>query len=766
MSEVLKTAEQLSEELAEARRLIAELTRPPSDYRRIGDAIMGGEGPYRSLVENAHDVIWVFDLNLGYTYVSPSVKNLRGYTVEEALKLKIDQVLTPESAKKARELFARERDLEMSGHHHGRGWSFTADFEMYRKDGSTFWAEITMNPLYDERGRIRGIMGITRDISERKGAEEVLREHHARLEEVVAERTTELKKANELLRKEITERIEAEEKLRRNEERYRIYFSHSNDVMFSYDNQFRVQGVTPNVERILGYRPDELVGKTFFEVDVLHPDYMEKAVTNALKVLSGEVITSSVFEFITKDGVRKVGELSGVPVMHSGRVEGEISIARDITERVAMQRSLEESEERYRITLQTMPDAVSILTARDLRYIYVNEAFSRITGHEPEEVMGKTPFDLDLPASPEDISHCGEILKNVQPVDNMGHKCRRKDGAVIDTIISTRPVLYGGQDCIVMVMTDITALKQIEEEKKRLDIRSQKIEAIGILANGIAHDFNNILTSILGYTKMSMKDFMALKKDDKDLSAVQNDLTEVRNAAYRARDLVNHILAFSRHAEKDYSPVALGSTIKKSLAMLRQSLPSNIAIREDIRDEQYILGDSAQIHLIVANLCTNAAYAMNKSGGIVEVGLLPVVLDGTAPDLDAHAGPYVKLSVKDSGHGMSPQVMARIFDPYFTTKAKGQATGLGLSVVHGIVKSHGGTILCTSLQGKGTTFDIYFPRYELSDEPDTVHRDGDKRILNLDEAPAQGVTEKRKENGRPGEGRHAERTPPRFERGG
>ena len=297
---------------------------------------------------------------------------------------------------------------------------------------------------------------------------------------------------------------------------------------------------------------------------------------------------------------------------------------------------------------------------------------------------------------------------------------------------------------MIMVMADITDLKQIEEEKKRLEIQSQKMDSIGTLAGGIAHDFNNLLTTIIGFTKMSMKDIMGQAKGEIDLSVVRSDLGEVRNAALRARDLVNHILAFSRHTEKEYAPIDLGSTVRESLKVLRPTFPANIKIREDLSDSKIILGDPAQIHQVIMNLCTNAAYAMDKTGGELEVSIAKIEVGGNTAtlNLDVPAGPYVRLTVRDTGHGMTNKVMVRIFDPYFTTKFNGRGTGLGLSVVHGIVKSHGGTITCKSASGEGTTFDIYLPEFELKKEQEgnTIKTTGtmeNKRILNLDDELSQ-----------------------------
>ena len=547
------------------------------------------------------------------------------------------------------------------------------------------------------------------------------------------------------LKKKAAKQKKVEEALREGEEKYLIHFSLANDVMFSYDNQFRILSVSPNVERVLGYKPEELVGGTFHNLHVLHPDYTEVAFNNALQVLSGKTVYSSIYEFIAKDGARKFGEVSGVPLMRDGKVVTVITVARDITTRIEMKKSLQESEERYRITLQSMPDAVSIIRVEDSQYLYINNAFTKITGYSLDETIGKTPFDMNLPADSDVIDHCIELIKDNRSIDSLEHQCRKKDGTIIDTLISARPIYYSGENSMIMVMADITALKQIKEEKKRLEIQSQKMDSIGTLAGGIAHDFNNLLTTIIGFTKMSVKNILGKAKGEIDLSVIRSDLGEVRNAALRARDLVNHILAFSRHTEKEYVPIDLGSTVRESLKVLRPTFPGNIKIREDLADSKMILGDPAQIHQVIMNLCTNAAYAMDKTGGELEVSITKIeVGDETATlNLEVPSGHYLRLTVRDTGHGMTNKVMVRIFDPYFTTKFNGRGTGLGLSVVHGIVKSHGGTIICKSAPGEGTTFDIYLPEFELKKRGErniikTASTMQNKRILNLDDELAAG----------------------------
>lgn len=520
------------------------------------------------------------------------------------------------------------------------------------------------------------------------------------------------------LKEELSRQKADNEALRGIEEKYRFHFSLANDVMFSYDNHFRVLSVSPNVESVFGYTPEEFVGKTFHEAGVLHPEYLNLAVQNALKVLSGETIHSSIYEFIAKDGGRKYGEVSGVPLIRDGKVEAVITVARDITSRIAMETSLRESEERYRITLETMPDAVGIMRLEDNRYLYVNEGFCKMSGYDFEEAVGKTPAELGAEAGSDDVEGCTNLIREGAHID--GRECRflRKDGTVLDTLMSARPIHFARTECMLVVVTDVTEAKKAEEERRHLEIQSQKVESIATLARGIAHDFNNILTTILGYTRMSMKDLVSLSKGDMNLGTIRSDLGEVQKSALRARDLVDQILAFSRHTEKTHTPIDLGPAVGESIKILRAVMPKTIEVRENLASSGMIMGDPAHLHQIMMSLFTNAVHAMNDSTGELEVSIEKVRIDSRAAriDLDLPAGPYLKLSVRDSGRGMTPRVLTRVFDPYFTTTRKGYGAGLGLSVVHGIVKSHGGAICCKSSPDKGASFEIYFPQIEHTED--------------------------------------------------
>ncbi len=291
---------------------------------------------------------------------------------------------------------------------------------------------------------------------------------------------------------------------------------------------------------------------------------------------------------------------------------------------------------------------------------------------------------------------------------------------------------------ILCVGIDVTEKWQLE---KRL-AQAQKMEAIGTLAGGIAHDFNNILSAIIGYTELSLID---IPKD----SALQNNLQQVLKAGGRAKELVRQILAFSRQRESELVPVKVSLIVNEALKLLRASLPATIKIRHNIKSHLSVLTDPTNIHQVLMNLCTNASFAMQADGGVLEVSLNDVDLDAdfARQHPDVKPGKFIRLMVKDAGCGMTPEATERIFDPFFTTKKVGQGTGMGLSVVHGIIKSHGGTILVESSPGKGSAFSVFLPAIEteVADQANQAQLviTGNERILFVDDEDFQADIGKR-----------------------
>ncbi|UCF85681.1 MAG: response regulator [Desulfobacteraceae bacterium] len=276
----------------------------------------------------------------------------------------------------------------------------------------------------------------------------------------------------------------------------------------------------------------------------------------------------------------------------------------------------------------------------------------------------------------------------------------------------------------------------LRKEKDRIEAllrRAQKTEAISTLAGGIAHDFNNILTAIIGYTEI------ALGRASQD-TPIHNNLEEVLKAGYRARDLVKQLLTFSRQSEQEQKPLQIGLILKEAIKMLRASLPTSIEIRQVIKNDCWkIMADPIQIYQVLMNLCTNAAHSMHEEGGILEVALTNVELDSqfTARHPDLKPGPYVKLTVSDTGHGIPLSIIKKVFDPHFANENEGDGTGLGLTVVHGIVKNHGGAITVNSEHNKGSVFNIFFPRIAAESLPkidiSTTFPRGNERILFVDD---------------------------------
>jgi nitrogen-specific signal transduction histidine kinase len=283
------------------------------------------------------------------------------------------------------------------------------------------------------------------------------------------------------------------------------------------------------------------------------------------------------------------------------------------------------------------------------------------------------------------------------------------------------------------VERDVTREVRLEQHLRQM----QKMEAIGTLAGGIAHDFNNLLNPIFINTELVLLD---APLDDR----MRQYLQMVLQAAERGRNLVKQIITFSRQKEGERKPTKAEPLIKEVLKFLRSTLPQTVEIRQNIqRETAFILADPTQIHQVIMNLCSNAAYAMRERGGVLEVNLAEVEVD---PDMalrypDFKPGPYLRLTVTDTGAGMTREVMERAFDPFFTTKKPGEGSGMGLSVVHGIVRNHGGAITVYSEAGKGSTFNIFFPRLEAEGSPLDVPlaplAAGRERILLVDDEEAQ-----------------------------
>ncbi len=397
-----------------------------------------------------------------------------------------------------------------------------------------------------------------------------------------------------------------------------------------------------------------------------------------------------------------------------------------IDERKHVEESLQETEKRYKVLFDTAADGIYIHDY-DGRLLDFNRVAHERLEYSSEEFIGITFQEIE---GEKFNFFSSQALKELEEKGHIVRETYHKtcSGKLIPVELSCKRIDYDGRPAILSIARDITRRKEMETQLRQ----AQKMEAIGTLAGGIAHDFNNILGIISGYAELLRSDVASIERAAKKIN---NILT----ASQRAKNLIRQILTFSSQAEPVLSPVEINSIIKEAVDLLRGSLPSNIEFILDLPDSpSIIMGDATQFQQIIMNLCVNAGHAMKEKGGILRISLVKNnIEEGYLRNKDLVPGPYFKLSVEDTGCGMPPDVLKRIFDPFFTTRSAGQGTGLGLSVVHGIVKSFGGNISVNSEPEKGTCFDILIPTSESS-AVDTIEEQvqlpgGSEHILFVDD---------------------------------
>ena len=534
---------------------------------------------------------------------------------------------------------------------------------------------------------------------------------------------------------EITDRKQTEEALRKSNERFRILFDNAPDPIYIHKMDGTLLDGNKAAEKLLGYKKEELIGKNLLEIGLLSGQDLPKALNTLEQSQKGNPFGPEEFTLYRKDMTPVCVEI----VTHPVDIKDErlvLGIARDVTDRKQAEEALRLSEEKFSKAFQTSPVWVDITTISEDRFLEVNDTFTKISGFTRKEAIGNTSLDLGFWLDPEsDRERALQIFYKQGYFRNLETKMRFKDGKDHTMLWSADPIEFEGQECFINVLTDITETKMIQEEKVALESQlqqAQKMEAIGTLAGGIAHDFNNILSAVIGYTELS------LNEAEKESTLYQN-LQEVFQASGRAKDLVKQILTFSRQAEKERKPVQVKLICKEAIKFLRASIPTYIKIRQKIDSDSLVMADPTQIHQVLMNLCTNAGHAMGEKGGVLEVKLTDAKLEAgvSAQFPELKPGPYLELAVSDTGHGIPADIIDRIFDPFFTTKGKGEGTGMGLSVVHGIVGSCGGAITANSEPEKGATFNIYLPAVERGKAPASIKEDaianGTERILFVDD---------------------------------
>ncbi|MBU0673938.1 MAG: transporter substrate-binding domain-containing protein [Proteobacteria bacterium] len=429
----------------------------------------------------------------------------------------------------------------------------------------------------------------------------------------------------------------------------------------------------------------------------------------------------------------RTGELEEEIVVRS-KAEEDLMKSRE--ELQGLMEQLKESERKYRNLFETAGDGIFLMD-KDV-FVDCNAKSLEMFGCSREQLIHQTPLRFSPFSQPDGKTSELKVREKIEAALHGETQFfewlyQTYDGKPFFAEVSLNAIAVGETDLLQAIVRDITQRKELEKDLRQ----AQKMESIGTLAGGIAHDFNNILTAILGYAEMAVF-------DSGKPELLKADLAEIIHSGHRAGELVKQILTFSRKGEQELQPLQLQLIVKEALKLLRSSLPTTLSIRQQIDpDCDQVLADPSQVHQVVMNLCTNAYHAMGDGSGELEVTLRTV--ESAAAELPAELalgpGRYVILEVCDTGCGMTEEVRERIFEPYFTTKEKGEGTGLGLAVVHGILQSLGGVITVESEPGKGATFRIFFPvvpspelvmkkRGEIS-----THPQGSERILLVDDEP-------------------------------
>ncbi len=463
-------------------------------------------------------------------------------------------------------------------------------------------------------------------------------------------------------------------------------------------------------------REEAILGRTMLEF--IDPEFHDQCRSRLEQLLRQKTLPSTTYRIITcKNNFRTV-EVDTVP-FHFNEQPCLLSLIQDITERFAA----EETRKRLVTAIEQTRESI-LITNRDGIIEYVNPAFTAITGYSREEALGKTPGILR--SGKHDQAFYRSMWQTITSGEVWQGRIvnRKKDGSLFVEMATISPVRdkEGKITHFVAVKRDITHEVELEAQLQQ----AQKMEAIGTLAGGIAHDFNNILGAIIGFTDM------ALLLCDPD-SPVYENLEHIRQGGQRATDLVQQILTFSRRGATAKHPVSVAPLIKESLKLLRASLPATIRINRQIKaPDAKVLASPVQIQQIIMNLCTNAFHSMGEKGG-----QLDIILE-TVPQGEDETTNWVRLVIRDTGCGIDKEILNRIFDPFFTTKEPGQGTGMGLSVVHGIVHDLGGSIKVESTPGEGSIFTVLLPATAQGPEPELVETDeplpgGNEHILIVDD---------------------------------
>ncbi len=646
---------------------IVVLARDITTRKETEAALEASEEQFRSLVQHLRVVPWRFDLTENrFTFVGDQSEEIFGYPSSSWTDMD----------SWSQRIFAEDRNSAinfcMASSERGEDHEF--EYRAVTSTGDIIWVHDIVRVTSDESGVPRELIGLMLDITRRKGMEE---------------------------------------SLRISEERYQQLSGMTSDFVFRTtfvgQSETELEWISDGFTRLTGYSLDEV--RTHKQLTAfVHPEDIEAFEGNNRRLVGGKTVDFQ-YRIITKTGDTRWVRLYGRPEWDETgtKVVAALGAVRDVTKR-------KEAEEGLHVlgTAIEQGPATVVITDADGIIQYVNQRFCDVTGYSSSEVIGRKPSLLKGGNTPPEVY--SDLWETVLSGSSWHGEFQNKkksgelywESGSVSSVVNER----GEITHLLSVREETTERKLLELAKTELEQqvrRSQKLETIGTLAAGIAHDFNNILTPILGYTELAIGEANPESK-------LREDLSKVMEAAGRARDLVDRILLFSRQTEQERKSVDIPSLAKEALSLVRASIPSTITIKDYIdADCARVLADGTQIHEVLVNLCTNASQAMKGPKGVLTIIVEQVTVERslTESNPSLREGDYVSIAVEDTGVGMTPAIKERIFEPFFTTRRSENGTGMGLAVVHGIVRNHDGDITVKSEPGMGSTFTVYLP---VSDE--------------------------------------------------
>jgi PAS domain S-box-containing protein len=509
---------------------------------------------------------------------------------------------------------------------------------------------------------------LAQEATQREQAKEEIRQLNEGLEKKVAERTEELARLAGIVES-------------------------SYDAMVSETPEGIILSWNIGAEKLFGYSPAEAIGRSASMVSP--PNRTGETADILQRVREGKTVEQFETVRVRKDGSQVQVAITVSPIRNaSGEIVACSAVARDITER-------KKAEERFQKAFHANPEPIIIATISGSRYIDVNESFLRIMGYQREEVVGRTSFDLEVWEQPEDRRKIIEMLKERGMIRGLEIILRTKSGRLRTMLHSSEIIEIAGEKCVLAILQDITEQKSLEKQLRQ----AQKMEAIGQLSGGIAHDFNNLLSVIIGYSEIIEESLPA--SDPR-----HNQCGQIRKAGQSASSLTRQLLAFSRQQVLEPKILDVNNIVLNVEKMLHRLIGEHIDLRTALDPALgRIKADQGQMEQVLFNLVVNARDAMPQGGKLtIETANVDLDEDYACRHVPQLPGPYVQLTISDTGIGMDATTQSHIFEPFFTTKEIGKGTGLGLSTVYGVVRQSNGHIWVYSEPGLGTTFKIYLPR--------------------------------------------------------